>query len=104
MRFQYGILLIAYVANSGYTDGAYGYAKTSEGSQYKYYVDSNIVWDSSNTNLVKCDVGSASGNWWWLRSPYYGDSDLFCRFNGYGNLSSGSIASLSIGVAPGFAI
>ena len=98
------LLACSEVANSGYTDGAYVYAKTSEGSQYKYYVDSNIVWDNSNTNLVKCNVGSTSGSWWWLRSPYYNLSSYFCYVYSGGTLSGNNNASNSNGVAPGFAI
>ena len=98
------LLACSEVANSGYTDGAYAYAKTSEGSQYKYYVDSNIVWNSSNTNLVKCNVGSTSGSWWWLRSPSYIYSNYFCYVNSGGILNYGYGASSSSGVAPGFAI
>ena len=98
------LLACSEVANSGYTDGAYAYAKTSEGSQYKYYVDSNIVWNSSNTNLVKCNVGSTSGSWWWLRSPSYYGSGSFCDVYSSGTLNFNNYASTFGGVAPGFAI
>ena len=99
------LLACSEVANSGYTDGSYAYAITSEGTQYKYYVDSNIVWNSSNTNLVKCNVRSTSGSWWWLRSPYLGrGSSGFCDVYRDGSLNGYNEASDTDGVAPGFAI
>ena len=98
------LLACSEVANSGYKDGAYAYAITSEGSQYKYYADSNIVWNSSNTNSVKCNVGDTSGSWWWLRSPHYYSSDIFCYVYSSGNLNGNYYANGSGGVAPGFAI
>ena len=98
------LLACSEVANSGYKDGAYAYAITSEGSQYKYYADSNIVWNSSNTNSIQCDVGSTSGSWWWLRSPYYNNSYYFCGVHSSGSLNNKYNASNANGVAPGFAI
>ena len=98
------LLACSEVANSGYKDGAYAYAITSEGSQYKYYADSNIVWNSSNTNSVKCNVGSTSGSWWWLRSPYCNYSSSFCFVGSNGGLNGYNYASYTSGVAPGFAI
>ena len=98
------LLACSEVANSGYKDGAYAYAITSEGSQYKYYADSNIVWNSSNTNSVKCNVGSTSGSWWWLRSPYYNNGGYFCFVYSNGTLNGYNTASSTHGVAPGFAI
>ena len=98
------LLACSEVANSGYKDGAYACAITSEGSQYKYYADSNIVWNSSNTNLVKCNAGSTSGSLWWLRSPGCNYSSNFCYVNSGGNLGNDYRADFSGGVAPGFAI
>ena len=94
------LLACSEVVNKGYTDGAYAYAATSEGSQYKYYVDSNIVWNSGNANLKK---GSTSASWWWLRSPYYNASAYFCYVYGDGSCTREN-ALATYGVAPGFAI
>ena len=98
------LLACSEVANSGYKDGAYAYAITSEGSQYKYYADSNIVWNSSNTNSVKCNVGGTSGSWWWLRSPRYNSSNYFCFVDGSGSLYYSDNAGNPHSEAPGFAI
>ena len=97
------LLACSEVVNKGYTDGAYAYAATSEGSQYKYYVDSNIVWNSGNANLKKCNAGSTSPSWWWLRSPYYNDNLYFCSVNSGGYCGT-NYAGDTNGVAPGFAI
>ena len=98
------LLACSEVVNKGYTDGAYAYAATSEGSQYKYYVDSKIVWNSGNANLKKCNAGSTSVSWWWLRSPYYNYSNGFCGVSNGGGTNSNNRADISCGVAPGFAI
>ena len=98
------LLACSEVVNKGYTDGAYAYAATSEGSQYKYYVDSNIVWNSGNANLKKCNAGSTCPSWWWLRSPYYYISGGFCDVSSGGTPRDYGSASYSGGVAPGFAI
>ncbi len=98
------LLACSEVANSGYTDGAYANAITSEGSQYKFYADKNIVWNGSNPSLIKCNVGSSSGAGWWLRSPYCTDRHRFCVVHSYGIPFNYYYADSSGGVAPGFAI
>ena len=84
-------------------NGTYGYAKASEGNQYKYYADINATYDSSNPKLYKMYQGSTSSSYWWLRSPYCGYSNYFCCVSGNGSCA-GSTADDTRGVAPGFAI
>ena len=70
------LLSCSEIWNNGYTSGAYGYAITKEGEQYKYYKNINANYKVANTNLVKRNNSSA--NFWWLRSPYPGNSPFFC--------------------------
>ena len=70
------LLSCSEIWNNGYTSGAYGYAITKEGEQYKYYKNINANYKVANTNLVKRNNSSA--NCWWLRSPYYDSSTDFC--------------------------
>ena len=70
------LLSCSEIWNNGYTSGAYGYAITKEGEQYKYYKNIKANYKVANTNLVKRNNSSA--NFWWLRSPYYGNSNAFC--------------------------
>ena len=98
------LLACSEIWNNGYNgDGTYGYAKASEGDQYKYYADINATYNSSNSKLYKMYQGSTSSSWWWLRSPYYSDGDSFCYVNGNG-FCGWSYANYTNGVAPGFAI
>ncbi|MCI9087896.1 MAG: hypothetical protein HFJ32_05045, partial [Clostridia bacterium] len=98
------LLAASEVVNNGYNgSGTFGYAITSEGSQYKYYQGVTEVWNTNSTNRVKKINFSGSAGWWWLRSPSYDSSSTFCDFDSYGNSSNGG-ASRNIGVAPGFCI
>ena len=98
------LLACSEIWNNGYNGtGTYGYAVASEGNQYKYYADINATYNSGNSKLYKMYQGSTSSSYWWLRSPYYGDSNRFCYVDGNG-YSTANYASTTYGVAPGFAI
>ena len=73
------LLSCSEIWNNGYQSGAYGYAITKEGEQYKYYKNINADCKTNNTNLVKKNNSSASH--WWLRSPGYNYSGYFCDVN-----------------------
>lgn len=64
-----------------------------EGEQYAYY--------KASGNRVKKFYGYAYD--WWLRSPFYNSSYIFCYVGGNGH-SYSSNAGGSIGVCPGFCI
>ena len=85
------------------TEGCYGKAGTSEGSQYKYYASiKGLTYANSNSKLVKYNTNNSSV-WWWLRSPYSNNFDYFCGVTSYGSCDS-YYAYYSGAVAPGFAI
>ena len=63
------LLACSEIWNNGYNGtGTYGYAKASEGAQYKYYADINATYNSGNSKLYKMYQGSTSSSYWWLRS------------------------------------
>ena len=80
-----------------------GYAVATEGKQYKYYKTNleSTKYDTS-TNITKKPSASSSSVWW-LRSPYYNNGNSFCRVTSDG-YCTGTSASTSSGVAPGFSI
>ena len=85
------------------TEGCYGKAGTSEGSQYKYYASiKGLTYANSNSKLVKYNTNNSSV-WWWLRSPYSYNDRSFCGVGNSGNCDSNYVSN-SYGVAPGFAI
>ncbi|MCI9087530.1 MAG: hypothetical protein HFJ32_03115 [Clostridia bacterium] len=99
------LLSASEVLKDGYNGGdTRGYAIAKEGEQYLYY-QKNVTeawnWNSSNTNRVKYNNGSAS--YWWLRSPSNYGSTGFCLVRTGGN-SSGDLSHYYWGVAPGFCI
>lgn len=56
-------------------------------------------WYKTSANRIKKLGNSGSANWWWERSPYYGDSSDFCVV--YSDGSAGNYdASLAGGLAP----
>ncbi len=69
------------------------YSVSGEGSQYAYY--------KTSSNRIK-NVGSSSEDWW-ERSPYSGDSYIFCLVYSGGNADD-SYASNARGLAPCFCI
>lgn len=73
--------------------GATQYSYAGEGKQYEYYTAGN--------STIKKVNGSANG--WWERSPYSGNTDIFCGVN-YDGGANGSAASNSFGVSFGFCV
>ena len=75
----------------------------AEGSQYKLYRDTNVVWENiENPILVKNYQNSP--NYWWERSPYpSGSGGFLCVFSG-GGPGGGGYAGSSNGVVPGFCL
>ena len=99
------LLAASEVVNNGYNgSGTYGYAITSEGSQYKYYQGVTEAWNSSSAGRQKRPSASGSTVSWWLRSPGYDGSYYFCGVSSGGYTSDSGNASFPCGVAPGFSI
>ena len=98
------LLSCSEIVNSGYQANAYGYAITSEGSQYQYYKTMNPTWNQNNAGLVKKGNSTAFAYPWWLRSPYYNSSTKFCDVGSGGYVHTGYNASDTNGVALGFSI
>ena len=96
------LLSCSEIWNNGYQSGAYGYAVTKEGEQYKYYRVINANATSKASALIKNpQLG------WWLRSTSYRTSTKFsCVAADGSGYDSDAVRSSSskIGVAPGFAI
>ena len=95
------LLACSEIWNNG--NGTYGYAVASEGNQYKYYADINATYNSSNSKLCKKYQGSTSASYWWLRSPYYNNSNIFCGVDSSGFCYTPD-ADTAFGVSPDFAI
>jgi len=75
----------------------------AEGSQYKLYRDTSVVWENiENPILVKNYQNSPS--YWWGRSPYPDDSGRFPIVGSDGYPYYSDIASSSHGVVPGFCL
>ena len=94
--------------DNGYNEGiTRGYAVATEGKQYKYYKINLKSTSYSNLNDITKKTSVSSSSDWWLRSPSYNYSSAFCRVGSHGECLASRIysaASLSYGVAPGFAI
>lgn len=73
-----------------------GSSEAGSGGQFEYYTAHNTAADR-----IKYRAGTAQV--WWLRSPYSGSSNYFCRVNSVG-IASYIHASNQRGVAPCFAI
>ena len=84
-------------------NGTRGLAITTEGKQYKYYKMKLGSTKFNSLNDITKKPSASNSNWWWLRSPYYGFSDRFCRVYDDG-CCTGYPASYSGGLAPGFSI
>ncbi len=74
----------------------------AEGTRYKLFNDTGVIWNDANSVLVKNFQGSPSG--WWERSPYPIRSDGFQLVRSGGNPGYGNYAGGSGGVVPGFCI
>ena len=97
------LLSCAEIWDNGYKSTGKGYAMGIEGNQYKYYKSTlgSTAYNSS-TDITK-KPNTSSSSYWWLRSPYYDDSNLFCSVTSGGRCSGNSFGT-SNGVAPGFCI
>ena len=69
---------------------------SGEGSRYSRFTN-------SSSRIKYLSNGSGSANWWWLRSPYSGNSGGFCRVGSGGN-ADWSNAYSSGGVCAGFCV
>ena len=76
--------------------GSTTYSKAGEGSQYSYF--------ATAANRIKyLSNGSGSASLWWERSPFEGNSDLFCVVNS-GGVAIGDNAHVAGGVCFGFCV
>lgn len=104
-------------------DSVTAYSVAGEGKQYEFY--KGKTWISSFKKTTVDSFGTArdytantyyqensykglgetatSANYWWLRSPFAGDSYYFCYVNYYGNVNYNN-ASTSNGVCFGFCV
>ena len=73
-------------------DNRFGQEKSTSANVYYNYNNAKAQGDSATTSCH-----------WWLRSPYYNDSNSFCCVYSYG-LSGGNDANYSSGVAFGFCV
>lgn len=74
----------------------------AEGTRYKLFNDTDVIWNDANSVLVKNFQGSPCG--WWERSPYPNYSVGFQYVYFDGNPHYGDGAGYSYGVVPGFCI
>ena len=73
--------------------GTTTYSVAGEGTQYEWY-------KAGNSRIKKVN---GSAYYWWERSPYSGNTNLFCSVNGSGNAND-NFASSSGGVSFGFCV
>lgn len=74
----------------------------AEGTRYKLFNDTDVIWNDANSVLVKSFQGSPF--YWWERSPFPIGSSGFRNVYSDGNPYSGDSAGISFGVVPGFCI
>ena len=90
--------------NNGYEGGvSRGYARATEGKQYKYYKINLASTSYSSPNNITKKPNEISSNLCWLRSPIYRIVERFCYIAKNGSCA-GADASMSLGIAPGFSI
>ena len=95
------LLSCSEIWNSGYNGGnTRGYAITKEGEQYKYYKNINANYNNNNSKLIKKATGIDA---WWIRSPFYNNSNTVCYVNNTGRSAYG-LGDVTYGITPGFAI
>ena len=73
--------------------GTTTYSVAGEGTQYEWY-------KAGNSRIKKVN---GSADFWWERSPYSGDTSIFCYVNSSGSADYGT-ASNSYGVSFGFCV
>lgn len=71
-------------------------AEQNNQTQYTYY-------KNGNSKKKFKHFSTSSAMYWWVRSPYYKYSDLFCSVGSFGMATEGR-ANLSYGVAPMFKV
>lgn len=74
----------------------------AEGTRYKLFNDTGVIWNVGNPILVKNFQGSPI--YWWERSPLPDNSVGFQGVYSGGGPTYGDIAGISYGVVPGFCI
>ena len=74
----------------------------AEGTRYKLFNDTGVIWNDANSVLVKNFQGSPS--YWWERSPGPNYSGYFQYVRSGGYPYYGYYAGDSYGVVPGFCI
>ena len=79
----------------GYQTGCVKY------DRFDYYASATT--DGNLPLRQKYRLGQTSTTWWWLRSPYSGNSGNFCTVNS-GGYYNGNYAGYAYGVSPCFAI
>lgn len=75
----------------------------AEGSQYKLYRDTNVVWENIENPILVKNYQNSPG-YWWGRSPNPGYSVGFQYVGSVGYPGYNVYASLSRGVVPGFCL
>jgi len=75
----------------------------AEGSQYKLYRDTNVVWENIENPILVKNYQNSPG-YWWGRSPDPGDSDDFRCVGSDGYPYIYYYAIISNGVVPGFCL
>jgi len=76
------------------------YGANSAEQNYQYQYD---YYKAGNSKIAYRHSAVSTAVWWWLRSPYYNDSDGFrCVYTGGG--TGGTSAGYSAGLRPGFAV
>ena len=76
--------------------GLSSYSVGNEGTQYPIFTD-------NNSRIKKLSNGSGSAYYWWLRSPYSGNSYSFCLVRSGGSANY-NLASYRYGVCFGFCV
>ena len=75
----------------------------AEGSQYKLYRDTNVVWENIENPILVKNYQNSPGIWWG-RSPDPNYSGYFLIVGSDGDPGNYDLASYSIGVVPGFCL
>lgn len=74
-----------------------GWVSNDEGSKYP-------VFTGDASRIKKLSNGAGAAQWWWLRSPRFGSTSVFCIVGNNGYVGSGDHASTSGGVCFGFCV
>lgn len=83
-------------------DSAYGYSKSMEGKQYKFYNNVKPKYNDVNSYLIKKFNGSDYE--WWLRSPSANYDSRFCIIGKGGNCYQNTYLYATRGISVCFAI